>query len=185
MKAHALIICCTLLLCACRSDTSIDKPSPVTMTKDALGHYCQMNLSEHPGPKAQIHLEGLPAPLFFAQVRDAIAYQRMPEQSHAIRAIYVSDMAKAESWNNPGIDNWAPAEDAFYVVDSRMTGGMGAAELVPFGTHESAEKFIQENGGELRKLDQIPDSMVLAPVEMPVDKDGNFVAPAYSLNAQH
>ncbi|WP_409998019.1 nitrous oxide reductase accessory protein NosL, partial [Escherichia coli] len=25
------------------------------MTEEALGHYCQMNLTEHPGPKAQVH----------------------------------------------------------------------------------------------------------------------------------
>ncbi|MFZ1743710.1 MAG: nitrous oxide reductase accessory protein NosL [Pontixanthobacter sp.] len=183
MRKILLAICCTLALSACRSDTAQNKPAPVKMTQDALGFYCQMNLTEHPGPKAQIHLEGLQAPLFFAQVRDAIAYQRMPEQSHAIRAIYVSDMAKAESWSSPGIDNWATAEDAIYVVGSRIAGGMGAAEIVPFGDQSSAEKFIQKNGGELLKLSQIPDSMVLAPVEMPVDKDGNFVPPEANTNA--
>ncbi len=185
MKTRLLIICCTLIVGACRGEPSMDKPIPVSMTNDALGYYCQMNLSEHPGPKAQIHLEGLPAPLFFAQVRDAIAYQRMPEQSHAIRAIYVSDMARADSWSNPGIDNWAPAEDAFYVIGSRMAGGMGAGELIPFGDPVAAEKFIDANGGELLRLSQIPDSTVLAPVEMPVDKDGNFLPPTTSANAQH
>ncbi len=185
MISRIPLLCCMLIVSACGSETSVDKPNPVAMSQDALGHYCQMNLSEHPGPKAQVHLEGLPAPLFFAQVRDAIAYQRMPEQSHSIRAIYVSDMAKAGSWNNPGIDNWAPAEDAFYVVGSRVPGGMGAAELVPFGDPGAAEKFIEANGGALLKLSQIPDEMVLAPVDVSVDKDGNFLPPANSANAQH
>lgn len=185
MMARILLICCALAMCACRSETTVDRPKPVSMTRDALGHYCQMNLSEHPGPKAQVHLEGVPAPLFFAQVRDAIAYQRMPEQSDAIRAIYVSDMAKADSWSNPGIDNWAPAEEAFYVVESRVSGGMGAAELVPFGDQIAAEKFIEKNGGAVLRLSQIPDTMVLAPVDMAVDKDGNFLPPANGANAQH
>ncbi|MCB1521601.1 MAG: nitrous oxide reductase accessory protein NosL [Hyphomicrobiaceae bacterium] len=185
MKARMLLVCCSLIMCACRGDTSSDTPHPVSMTEDALGHYCQMNLSEHPGPKAQVHLAGLAAPLFFAQVRDAIAYQRMPEQSHAIRAIYVSDMAKADSWSKPGIDNWAPAEDALYVVGSRVAGGMGAAELIPFGDPAAAEKFIRANGGTLLRLSQIPDTMILAPVEMAVDKDGNFTAPIDNANTQH
>lgn len=185
MKPHALIACCALILGACRGDTSHSKPAPVAMTPDALGFYCQMNLTEHPGPKAQVHLEGLAAPLFFAQVRDAIAYQRMPEQSHAIRAIYVTDMAKAESWSKPGVDNWTPAEGAFYVVGSRMTGGMGAAELIPFGSRDTAEVFLRTNGGELLQLSQIPDNMILSPVEMPVDRDGNFIPPANSAKAQN
>jgi len=139
------------------------------MTDEALGHYCQMALSEHPGPKAQVHLEGLDAPLFFSQVRDAIAYQRMPEQSRPIRAIYVSDMAQASSWNEPGINNWAPAEDVHYVVGSRTAGGMGAPELVPFSDRGAAEAFAKENGGSVRTLAEIPDTSVLAPVNFNLD----------------
>jgi nitrous oxide reductase accessory protein NosL len=30
------------------------------MTEEAVGHFCQMELLEHPGPKAQAHLDGLP-----------------------------------------------------------------------------------------------------------------------------
>ncbi len=185
MRKILIAMSCALALCACREETAAQKPDPVKMTQDALGHYCQMNLTEHPGPKAQIHLEGFHAPIFFAQVRDAIAYQRMPEQSHAIRAIYVSDMAKAQSWNDPGIDNWTLADNAVFVAGSNAAGGMGAAELVPFSDQAAAEKFIQKNGGELLKFSQIPDSMVLAPVEMPVDKNGNFIPPENSANAQH
>jgi len=139
------------------------------MTDEALGHYCQMALGEHPGPKAQVHLEGLVAPLFFSQVRDAIAYQRMPEQSRPIRAIYVSDMAQAPSWNEPGINNWAPADEVHYVVGSRTAGGMGAPELVPFSDRGAAERFAEENGGSVRRLAEIPDATVLAPVNFTLD----------------
>ena len=39
----------------------------VALTPDAMGHFCQMNLLEHPGPKGQVHLEGLPGtPLYLA-----------------------------------------------------------------------------------------------------------------------
>lgn len=165
-----------LTLAACREDAA-ERPHPVAMTVEAVGHYCQMDLLEHPGPKAQVHLKGLADPLFFAQVRDAIAYQRMPEQSHVIAAIYVSDMGAAPSWDDPGAENWAAAEEVVYVVGATVPGGMGAPELVPFSSRAAAESFVAENGGEIRALDAIPDEAVLAPVEFALDADGNFIPP--------
>jgi copper chaperone NosL len=163
-------------LTACKEELA-DRPLPVAMTAEAVGHFCQMDLLEHPGPKAQVHLAGLPDPLFFSQVRDAIAYQRMPEQSHAIAAIYVSDMGVAPNWDNPGAENWAAAEAALYVVGATVPGGMGAPELVPFTDRAAAEAFVAENGGEILPLDAIPDDIVLAPVEFAIDAEGNFIQP--------
>lgn len=165
-----------LSLAACREEAA-ERPLPVTMTAEAVGHYCQMTLLEHPGPKAQVHLEGLAEPLFFSQVRDAIAYQRMPEQSHAITAIYVSDMGAAPSWEDPGADNWIAADTALYVVGAAVAGGMGAPELIPFSDPAAAAGFATRNGGEVLSLDAIPDDAVLAPVEFALDAEGNFVPP--------
>ena len=172
-----LPICLALTLAACREDEVAALPDPVSMTDEALGYYCQMNLDEHPGPKAQVHLEGQPAPLFFAQVRDAIAYQRMPEQSHAILAIYVSDMGAAVSWEEPGVNNWTAADTAYYVVGARIDGGMGAPELVPFADQAKAEDFVKAQGGQVLGLADIADEIVLAPVEFTLDADGNFLPP--------
>ncbi|CAG0984155.1 MAG: copper resistance protein CopZ [Rhizobiaceae bacterium] len=178
MKAKMVLFAALFALAGCSDDTTASIPKAVTMTEEALGHYCQMNLTEHPGPKAQVHLDGLPQPLFFSQVRDAIAYQRMPEQSHAIRTVYVSDMgAPAASWEQPGVDNWILADKALFVVGSRITGGMGAPELVPFSARQKAEAFVAENGGEIRELAQIEDEDVLTPVEFATDADGNFLPP--------
>ncbi|MDW3118378.1 MAG: nitrous oxide reductase accessory protein NosL [Roseovarius pacificus] len=163
MKRLAAILCLAILP-ACQEDTA-DIPQAVTMTASAVGHFCQMNMLEHPGPKAQVHLTGLPGtPLFFSQVRDAVAYLRMPEQSHEIAAVYVSDMASAASWEIPGADNWIPASAAHYVVGSSRTGGMGAPELVPFSDAASAAQFAQRHGGQVQELADIPDTAVLAPV---------------------
>ncbi|MGQ3487506.1 nitrous oxide reductase accessory protein NosL [Roseovarius pacificus] len=163
MKRLAAILCLAILP-ACQEDTA-DIPQAVTMTASAVGHFCQMNMLEHPGPKAQVHLTGLPGtPLFFSQVRDAVAYLRMPEQSHEIAAVYVSDMASAASWEIPGADNWIPASAAHYVVGSSRTGGMGAPELVPFSDAASAAQFAQQHGGQVQELADIPDTAVLAPV---------------------
>ena len=175
MKPLALLLAAALALAACDEDEAASRPGPVAMTEETLGHYCQMNLTEHPGPKAQVHLEGVEAPLFFSQVRDAVAYQRMPEQSHVIRAIYVSDMAAAPSWEAPGNDNWIAAEAAHYVVGSAIVGGMGAPELVPFSDRAAAEAFVARHGGKVLQLALIPDEAVLAPVEFRLDEEGNFL----------
>ncbi|WP_397544599.1 nitrous oxide reductase accessory protein NosL [Roseovarius salis] len=155
---------CLVALAACRDDTA-EIPEAVTMTASAVGHYCQMNMLEHPGPKAQVHLQGLPgAPRFFSQVRDAIAYLRMPEQSHEIAAVYVSDMGAAPSWESPGRDNWIAAGSAVYVLGSGRVGGMGAPEVVPFADAVAADDFISRHGGRRVALADIPDDAVLAPV---------------------
>lgn len=167
-----------LLLAACQPEAATSLPEPVAMTAASLGHYCQMNLLEHPGPKAQVHLAGMDGkPLFFSQVRDAIAYQRMPEQNGVITAIYVSDMGKAESWDEPGADNWIAADAAVYVTGATVQGGMGAPELVPFSSREKAQAFAAGHGGQLVTLKDIPDEEILAPVEFATDADGNFLPP--------
>ena len=162
MRPGLVLVAALLALAACREEEAA-RPQPVAMTDSALGFYCQMAMTEHDGPKGQVHLEGAPAPLFFSQVRDAIAYARMPEQDAEILAIYVSDMSHAASWADPGADNWVAAEDAFYVLGSDAVGGMGAAEIVPFSVRADAEAFAARRGGRVVRLDQIPDDAVLAP----------------------
>ena len=164
---RALLV--VLLLAACREETAAI-PDPVPLTEEAVGHYCQMELLEHPGPKAQVHLDGAPGmPLFFSQVRDAVAYTRLPEQDGVIVAVYVNDMGAAPSWENPGPTNWIPAAGAHYVVGSAREGGMGAPELVPFADLDAAAAFAAANGGAVMGLDAIPDSEVIAPVVLEGD----------------
>ena len=74
-----MLLAALLAVSACKEEVKQDV-TPQELTAQTLGHYCQMNLLEHPGPKAQVHLQGMPAPLFFSQVRDAIAFMRAPEQ---------------------------------------------------------------------------------------------------------
>ncbi len=168
----ALIAALLLPLGACREDAPT-VPAPVAMSDAALGHYCQMQLAAHPGPKGQIHLQGIEAPLFFAQVRDAIAYLRSPEQEGAIAAAYVSDMGAAASWQEPGAQNWIAAAMAFYVVGSDAVGGMGAAEVVPFARRAQADGFAAAHGGQVMSLADIPDDAVLGPDRRdPAVKDG-------------
>ncbi|ESW60706.1 MAG: NosL copper chaperone [Rhodobacter sp. CACIA14H1] len=187
MKKHLVLI--ALLLAACTEEAA-QATDPVALTAETIGHYCQMNLSEHPGPKAQVHLDGLPgAPLFFSQVRDAIAYSRLPEQDHRILAIWVNDMGAAgATWEAPGDGNWIAAEAASYVVGSSRSGGMGAAELVPFADPAAARAFAQEFGGEVLQLDAIPDSAVIAPEgpgPLSVAEDEDFTRRLKALSGHH
>ncbi|WP_310620580.1 nitrous oxide reductase accessory protein NosL [Flexibacterium corallicola] len=157
-----------LLLVACggESDTASKLPDPVPMTEDAVSFYCQMNVLEHPGPKAQIHIEGMLAPMFFAQVRDAVAFLKSEERPGDVLVTYVSDMSKADSWEEPGIENWISADEAMFVVGSNQSGGMGAPEVVPFSSKASATAFAQMNGGEVVPLTEIPADAVLGSVTL-------------------
>ncbi len=163
MKPATLIL--VLMLAACREEVIFSTPVPVAMTEEALGHFCQMALSDMDGPKAQIHLAGMPDPIFFAQVRDGVAYLKGPEKTQEISAFYVSDMSQAASWENPGEENWISATDAFFVVGAAVTGGMGAPELAPFSNRGDAHEFVAQNGGAVMRISEVPAREVLGPVE--------------------
>ena len=167
MKRTLLI--CALLLSACKEEAQ--DVSAVPLTEESVGHYCQMQLLEHDGPKAQVHMKGYPGkPLYFSQVRDAVAYSRLPEQEGVILAIWVNDMgAPGATWTQPGAANWIDAKTAHYVVGSTVEGGMGAPELVPFADLDGATAFATENGGAVMSLTAIPDRAVIAPVALPGD----------------
>ena len=162
MRRLALVL---LLLAACREEAVV-VPAPVALTEDALSHFCMMQVTEHGGPKAQVHLRGREEPIFFSQVRDGLAYVKGPERPAETAAFYVSDMARAKSWKSPGADNWIAAEDAHFVVGADVTGGMGAPEIAPFGTVAAARDFAARRGGTVKDFDQIPASAVLGEVEI-------------------
>ncbi|WP_298849982.1 nitrous oxide reductase accessory protein NosL [uncultured Ruegeria sp.] len=163
MKRLALIA--LIALAACKEEFA-EAPDPIDLTPDALSFFCQMNIAEHGGPKGQIHLEGYPAPLFFAQVRDMVAYLKSPERDADITAVYVSDMGVAPSWRQPGISNWIAADGATFVVGADVAGGMGAREVVPFSDPADAQAFVDTYGGTTMRLPDIPDTEVLGPIDL-------------------
>ncbi len=162
MKKTLLIL---LLLTACKEEVA-EVPDPMPMTEKALSHFCQMQVAEHGGPKAQIHLDGLQQPIFFAQVRDALAYLRSPERTAPVSATYVSDMGAAISWDEPGVENWISLDAAVLVMGADLAGGMGAPEIAPFAEVAAAAEFVAAHGGMIIPLDDIPDEAVLGPVEL-------------------
>lgn len=171
MKCRAAVfaLLLPLALLGCGEKQAAQPPQPHKMTAEAIGHYCGMNLLEHPGPKGQIFAASLIEPVWFSSARDTIAFTMLPDEPKDILAIYVSDMGKAPSWDEPGPDNWVEARKALFVVDSRAKGGMGGNEAVPFSERGAAEKFVAENGGRVVNFAEIPREYVL---DSGVDKTG-------------
>lgn len=175
-----LILALFLLLPACKEDAPL--PQPVALTVESTGYFCQMDLLGHPGPKAQIHLASFPGlPLFFSQVKDAMVYLRMPEQSDVVTVAYVSDMGAAPSWEDVGATNWIPADSALYVIGSDAKGGMDAPEFVPFSDPAKAQAFAAQHGGQVVAFDQIPQSAFDAGEPVTSD-DADFSARLKSLS---
>lgn len=160
-----LLICVmlsfALAMAGCREKANEAPPPPQHLTADATGHYCGMALAEHPGPKGQIILASRTDPVWFSSARDAFAFTILAEESKDVRAIYVSDMGKAPTWDKPGDDNWVDAHQAFFVVDSRKQSGMGAPETVPFSDRAAADKFAESNGGRVLSFSEVPHDYVL------------------------
>ena len=155
-------IAAVALLAGCSKQEARVVPAAHTLTADATGHYCGMLLSEHAGPKGQILLEGQDTPVWFSSVRDTLTFLNLPEEAKNIAAVYVSDMAKAGSWEQPGADNWVIAGDAFFVIGSDRQGGMGGQEAVPFSTEAAAQAFIQQYHGRMVRLDEAAKSVAAA-----------------------
>ncbi|PIY74573.1 MAG: copper resistance protein CopZ [Rhodobacterales bacterium CG_4_10_14_0_8_um_filter_70_9] len=161
-----LLLPALLLLAACDDDrASAPVPAPLAMTEEGVGYFCQMTVLDHPGPKAQAHLAGLPGALWFSQVRDAVAFLKSPEKTAEVAVVYVSDMGAAPSWAAPGADNWTDAATAWFVVGGRVTGGMGAPEFAPFAQESAARAFAATHGGVVMRLAEIPAELALAPVD--------------------
>lgn len=155
-----------LVLSGCNDKKTAEAPPPPEkLTAAAIGHYCGMNVLEHSGPKGQIILASRKEPVWFSSARDAISFTLLPEEPKDIRAIYVSDMAKAPSWDKPGEENWTDAKQASFVIGSRAKGGMGAEEAVPFSDRSAAEKFAAENGGRVVAFADVPRDYVLGATE--------------------
>lgn len=179
MKPTIVFMLLALLTGGCdEKDQAADVPPPVTLTQAAIGHYCGMSLVEHPGPKGQILLRGSDRPVWFSSARDAIAFTLLGEEAKSIRAIYVSDMAKATSWEDPGAANWVEARRAWFVLGSDRRGGMGEEEAVPLSDRAAAERFAVDHGGRVMRLADVPRDWVLGDGGMPTGDGPAVAAPA-------
>jgi copper chaperone NosL len=155
-------IASALLTAGCEGQKNSAPPAPFALTTEAIGRYCGMNVLEHAGPKGQVILDAkVGEPMWFSSARDTLAFTMLPEEPKDYAAVYVSDMGKAPSWEEPGASNWIDAKEAFYVIGSAVRGGMGADETVPFSSREAADKFAVANGGKVMSFEEVPRDYVL------------------------
>jgi copper chaperone NosL len=146
-------------LSACR-DKQAALPPPQEFSADSTAQFCGMLLSEHGGPKGQIFLRDNAKPLWFASVRDALAFTRMPEMPKAIVAIYVNDMGRARNWDQPEKGTWIEARRAVYVIGSHRRSGMDTDEAVPFSDEAAARRFEAEYSGRIVSFADMPQSYI-------------------------
>ena len=166
-----------LLVAGCEGEKDAAPPPPFALTSEAIGRYCGMNVLEHSGPKGQVILDAkVGEPIWFSSARDTLAFTMLPEEPKDYAAVYVSDMGKAPSWEEPGETNWIDAKKAFYVIGSALRGGMGAEEAVPFSTRKAAEKFASENGGKVMSFGDVPRDYILGGGDTEKPKD---IAPVF------
>jgi len=151
----AALLGCALLLSACGKNAE----APVTAQDITQETFCALDgmlLADYPGPKAQIHYSGQPAPEFYCDTMEMFALLLKPEQARLVAAAFVQDMARTD-WNLPR-GAWIDAKSAFYVVGSKKRGAMGPT-LPSFGSRESAQKFADAEGGKVLAFAEITPDM--------------------------
>lgn len=161
-----ILIAAFAVLTACSDEKKSAAVPPPAEVAEAVGHYCGMQLTEHAGPKGQIHLQTALSPVWFSSARDTIAFTRLPEEPRDIVVVYVNDMARARNWDQPEDGTWVEVGRAWFVIGSDRVGGMGTREAIPFGEEAAAQAFQAEHGGQVVRLDDIPDEYIFgAPAE--------------------
>ncbi len=159
----ALLLAAVLALAACKTEEDARAPAP--MPEDAIAYDCQMYMVDHPGPKAQVLLSGYDEPFWFSQVSAAMAFLNGPEKLAPVEAVFVSDMASARSWSEPGAENWIAADAARYVIGSDQMGGMGTPEAISFATPEAAGAYQAEHGGRVVGFGEVPAEYLQATLD--------------------
>lgn len=168
----AFLLAATLTACDGKDEVA-ELPPPMEVAGEVTGYFCGMLLTEHGGPKGQIHLKSQETPLWFSSVRDTVAFTLLEEEPKDIAAIYVNDMGKATHWEQPEPGTWIDARTAWFVIGSERMGGMGLPEAVPFGSREAAQSFRAENGGEVVRLAEISADYVLGTPELPAQVEND------------
>lgn len=162
MRIHAVAgVLFLALLSGCDSAVDVNSAASVPLEPDgdAIGYYCNMMIVNHDGPKGQVHVAAQEQPLWFASVRDTLAFTQLPGEPKNLRGIFVNDMTNVvpgqPRWRQPQPGTWINARQAWYVVDAPVRGGMGAPEPVPFEQREAADRFAADYGGRVLAFGEI------------------------------
>ncbi|MDX9700668.1 MAG: nitrous oxide reductase accessory protein NosL [Rhodocyclaceae bacterium] len=149
-----------LLLTACSGSTPDSaRPAAVDFSAEDTCVLNGLRPSDHPGPKAQLHLRGHEGPLFYCDTVEALHTLLVATPPQAVLAAYVQDTAAIDWHATHG--HWIDARRAVYVNGASRIGPLGRT-LVSFAERGAAERFIQEYGGQLLAFEDItPDHVVI------------------------
>jgi len=157
-------VCCLFLFAGC--DNTADggvsskafSQAVVAIESGDECHLCGMLIGGFPGPKGESYLRRDPQVKKFCSTRDMLSFYLQPENTHQTEAIFVHDMA-VTPWDHPDDDVFINARKAWYVAGSDKMGAMGPT-LASFSTKDSAQAFIEGNGGRLLPFDEITLSLL-------------------------
>ena len=148
------------LLAACgRQDANGDATLVAVEIDDSTSCVLDgMLLADYPGPKAQIHYDGLTQPDWFCDTVEMFSLYLNPEQARRVSALFVQDMGKAD-WDQPR-GHWIDARTAIYVHGSQRRGSMGPT-IASFATEQDARAFAGQYGGTVLRFAEITPAMVV------------------------
>jgi len=167
LKTTLLAAALLMPLSACKQEKAEAPPPPQAIAADAVGRYCGMNLSDHAGPKGQVILKGTDKPVWLSSVRDTLAFTALPEEPKDYRAVYVTDVGRTGDPQKPDLSAWVEARQAWYVLNSGQTGGMGEAETLSFGEEAAARRFAGTHGGTVKRFAELTEDEILMPGQPP------------------
>ena len=137
------------------------RPPARDIPAGAVAEFCGMTLQQHPGPKAQLFAGDRVQPYWFGSVREMFAFTMLSEKPRDIRAIYVTDLARARNWDFPEPGTWIEARAAVFVIGSRGDAHMDTDEAAPFGNAAAAAAFAARRGGRLVRFTGVPQEYIL------------------------
>lgn len=139
-----------MALLACAPEPEL-QATPVDIAPDDACALDGMLIAEHEGPKAQL-LRANGERALFCDAGEVFAEWLDPVRRHRIAGLWFQVLEEGPWEAHAG--GWARAEDLIFVVGSQRMGAMGPT-LAPFRLRASAERFVQQYGGTILRLDEI------------------------------
>lgn len=167
----------SLALAGCLGGRSDSGPAAVSLPDGAECDSCGMVIDQHPGPNGQVFYESNepdshPAPFRYDSLKQCLfpALLEAQQLGWSASAVYVTDYSSVDYTlrteggtryisSHTAADSFAIAQEAVYVVDSRVEGAMGA-DFIPFTDRADATAFADENGGTIVEYDDIDEGMI-------------------------
>jgi len=142
-----------LLLSACGPDEAA-LPKPLEPDEQSVAYFCNMNLTEHDGPKGQAFVRGRDKPYWFASAGEAFTFLETELHAHELLVLYVNDVGQG-GWEHPAPGAWIEIHKANFVIGGNIPTAMeeDGPGAVPFSDRAAAEAYAKKIGGTVVDFD--------------------------------